>query len=305
MQKFIYFPPHRKQFYFSEEIFSPKNEKTLLYTPYSKKSRIIFKLFLLIPPLRFLIKCHYNDLSLNVKTILDQIGCQNSLFQINLGTEGSDQKTTLVKQSEKQTSFFKIGNTKQAFKLIDNEYLILKKLDGAFNSPKVLSFLDSSGYKMLETEYLKGKKIQSFVIDKRIIEQLINISQFELKDNEGKISCFNHGDFCPWNILEDGSSNLILIDWEFGGNFPLGYDLFTFIFQTSFLLHPEKTNQEIIQQNKIWIKCFFDRFKVAQVDIYLKDFIELKIEQERIKNKESILCKKYEVLKNEIIDFQL
>lgn len=305
MHKFIYFPPHRKQFYFSEEIFSLKNEKTLLYTPYSKKSRTIWKLFLLIPQLRFIVKCCYEDLPHKVKTILDLVGCKNSLFQINMGTEGPDQKTTLIKQSEKQTSFFKIGNTKQAFKLIDNEYLILKKLDGAFNSPKVLSFLDSSGYKMLETEYLKGEKIQSLVCDERIIKKLINISQFELEDNKGKISCFNHGDFCPWNIMEDKSNNLILIDWEMAGHYILGYDLFTFIFQTSFLLHPEKTNQEIIQQNKIWIAYFFERFQDAQAGIYLNNFIEIKIEQERIKNKESILCKKYEVLKNEIIDFQL
>ena len=92
-------------------------------------------------------------------------------------------------------------------------------------------------------------------------------------------------------MLEQSNGTIRLIDWEMAQSFPLGYDLFTYIFQTNFILNPNKDILNLIQENKVLINKYFKEFKVDNWNIYLLKYCELKIEMEKIKSKSTLLLK--------------
>ena len=106
----------------------------------------------------------------------------------------------------------------------------------------------------------------------------------------------SHGDFCPWNMLVK-DNKLRLIDWEMAMDRVLGYDLFTFIFQTSFLLSTEIHVEKIFTDNSERIIQYFEHFKIYDFLPYLKCFSKCKIEIEILK-KNQILVLKYTELFN-------
>jgi hypothetical protein len=52
-----------------------------------------------------------------------------------------------------------------------------------------------------------------------------------------------------------------------GWYYPLGYDLFTFMFQSSFYYHLKKSSFTILKQNNDLIKFYFDSFKIWEMPI--------------------------------------
>ena len=56
--------------------------------------------------------------------------------------------------------------------------------------------------------------------------------------------------------------NFLVFDWEMAGNYTLGYDLFTYIFQTCFLLEPDVPIKDTILKNNIAIENYFSRFNL-------------------------------------------
>ena len=110
---------------------------------------------------------------------------------------------------------------------------------------------------------------------------------------------FAHGDFCPWNMMFQ-QNMVLLYDWEMSKTYPIGCDLFTYIFQTAFLLSPTKKINEIVNENRNYIQKYFDYFTTEQIPIYLKLFIEEKIKLEIIKDKNSSLLAQYKSLFDEL-----
>ena len=110
------------------------------------------------------------------------------------------------------------------------------------------------------------------------------------------IEIFSHGDFCPWNMLINKKYEFLLFDWEMSGYKPLGYDLFTYLFQTSFLLNPEITVFQIISKNKTKIKSFFQGFETANWEDYLIKFSSIKIAEEKAKKHSNLLFKYQQLL---------
>jgi hypothetical protein len=100
-------------------------------------------------------------------------------------------------------------------------------------------------------------------------------------------------------MLLNKQQQIVLIDWEMAGLNPLGYDLFTFIFQTSFLLKPKLKINKIIYKNTIHINKYFNHFQIKDWKKYLIKFAKIKVEEEKEKSN-SLLLLRYEELLKEI-----
>jgi aminoglycoside phosphotransferase len=303
--KFVYFPPGRKEYFFSANLMEKRRSVDFLYSPFSLATKLFWNLILNSILFRSFFTCEEKSMPSSIQKILKLLDSNNAAFQIKMGTEGPDQKTTLIKHSKKDITFFKIGNTKRGIELINNEYAILNELNGKFNAPKVKKFYSKEGFQFLETDYIIAQKIKSTTINESIFLYLLTIASQNIDSNESITTSFNHGDCCPWNLLQQGESNVLLIDWELAGKYALGYDLFTFIFQTAFLLTPNISNREILEDNMVWIQRFFDNFDIEDIKQYLSCFVIAKLEDEKRKGKVSKLTKKYLQLHQDLPNLQL
>ena len=108
--------------------------------------------------------------------------------------------------------------------------------------------------------------------------------------------CFSHGDFCPWNIILDQENKLLIFDWEMAGENIIGYDLFTFIFQTNFLINTKKLNSTILRENLNFIEFYFDFLKINNWKKYLLEFAKIKYNLETKKNNLILKNKYYKLL---------
>jgi hypothetical protein len=152
--------------------------------------------------------------------------------------------------------------------------------------PKVLDFYSDDAQVLLKTNVLKGERLSKTTLDQKIINQLITISSQKIeciKTTQSSLkTCFAHGDFCPWNMMTN-NHNILIYDWEMAGNYTLGYDLFTFIFQTNFLLEPKKTITNILKENVKLIEHYFSKFNILNWNDYLIAFTNDKITMETLK----------------------
>ena len=79
------------------------------------------------------------------------------------------------------------------------------------------------------------------------------------------------------------NENILVFDWEMAGMYTLGYDLFTYIFQTCFLLDSENQIKNIIVKNIKPIEYYFSHFNLKNWKPYLIAFAEHKVSLERSK----------------------
>jgi len=139
---------------------------------------------------------------------------------------------------------------------------------------------------------LRGEKMTYQPINNRILEMLYCFSIQHVNSNRNYdselISCFAHGDFCPWNMLTN-KEDIEVFDWELAGQYPLGYDLFTYIFQFEFLVNGCLRFDELIKQNSTVINSYFKNFNVVDWFPYLQEFSKLKYKLELEKNNEDLI----------------
>ena len=303
--KFVYFPPGRKEYFFSESLMEKSRMVDFLYSPFSLSTKLFWNLLLNSNLFRFFFKCSQNSLPSSIQKILKFLDSNDAKFQIKRGTEGPDQKTTLIKYSNQGITFFKIGNTARGIELIENEFATLKELNGEFNAPRILNFYFNEGFQFMETDYIIAPKVKSTTLKESVFLYILSIASHYINFDENIIKSFNHGDCCPWNLLQKNESSFVLIDWELAGEYVLGYDLFTYIFQTPFLLNPNKSNADILKDNIIWIQRFFDYFDVKDLKQYIKVFVITKIEYESKKGETSELVDKYLQLQEDLQNLHL
>jgi hypothetical protein len=207
----------------------------------------------------------------------------NSCLAINNGTPGPEQKTTAVGYLpvNDQWFFVKYAQKSEARKLVTNEYNILRQLQNLEEVPGIINFNNSISGIMLQTHYLEGEKFKNTTLTNQVYDLLIRLSKISIgnchdysPDFSGHKQ-FAHGDFCPWNILMS-STSLRLIDWEMAGNYPAGYDLFTYIFQTQFILNPSRQPGRIFDQNSGFIQKYFAELGIPYRTSLLHEFASLK-----------------------------
>jgi hypothetical protein len=76
---------------------------------------------------------------------------------------------------------------------------------------------------------------------------------------------------------------------------PLGYDLFTYIFQPAFLFNTIHENNplKILDENISFVKMYFSAFGIESFLPYLRSFVHIKIDYEKKKGNSISLVKQY------------
>ncbi|MFC5412573.1 phosphotransferase [Larkinella bovis] len=283
-QLYLYFPFWRKQYFFSKE--AHKNSKLAnMCVPYNFFARITWKVWNNFSIFRSISRAYEDDLPIPLKEIYKITGIQSDLdFIQNTGTSGPDQKSTAVVYSHDINRYFfiKYSKTKRGNILLRNEVNTLSQLPPDNIYPKIINYSISDEYCWYMSSYISGEKLLNNDFDINIYNLLLKINKLNINTNNSNKAdikyVFSHGDFCPWNILLD-SSSLKIIDWEMASYLPLGYDLFTFIFQSNFLLNPTISASTLLVKNKYWIIKYFKEFGIINWEIYLNKYIEWRIKQ--------------------------
>jgi hypothetical protein len=224
----------------------------------------------------------------------------DALMSFNMGSPGEEQKISILgyDNQSRQAFFAKFAQKPKAMELCRNEINILKQLSGSGFTPALLAEHVSDEYVYFKTEYVEGKRPEKTALTEEITVLSIRLSQLNLATDTGsglQVS-MSHGDFCPWNFLNNNGV-LRLIDWEMAAIRPLGYDLFTYIFQPAFLLFPKESVEAVLQKNRIWIDSYFDSFDIKNWTDYLFAFADAKLARETQKDNMK-LVRHYQRLKD-------
>lgn len=222
------------------------------------------------------------------------------LMAFNTGTPGPEQKITGLGWDKNNYFFIKYAQTPLAIKNVVNEHNILRQLSGFEFVPQIQTFHQDEKRVLLKTDVLMGTRLGNVPLNETILNCIYRLSE-QSTTSENKFTssvkmAFSHGDFCPWNMMEL-NGRILLFDWEMGGDYPLGYDVFTFLFQTQFLLEPEKTIQSILLENKEIIDQYFNHFKISNWNNYLLAFSNVKVGLEKEKGVKGMLSQ-YQILLN-------
>ena len=282
--RIYYFPFWRKQYFFhASSIF---DEQLLsIYHPYGKILKLVWWCWNSSRYLRNLSSLSINRLPFKVNELGSQItGTKDFVWSANYNVDGQIKKTTfLFKETGdlKQSYFVKYAIEDDARGLIKHEAKVLKQLQSKTFAPQLRCFTESSMYTFLSTDFFSGVKRTEPTMSDSILRLMIEIGKSAQQDSSKEselLFLFAHGDFCPWNILES-TKEIKVIDWEMAGIYPLGYDLFTYIFQTSFLLHPRRKPLVVYEENVHWMNKFFCEYNIIDWQPYLSEFASLKFQQ--------------------------
>jgi hypothetical protein len=220
----------------------------------------------------------------------------------NLGSPGDEKKVTVLGIVPKTSIrfFIKYAETKIARENVRNEAISLQQLIFLDFVPSLLDYVDNSTYTLIKTNVIDGDRIYLQPIDIRMVDLLLILSKQEVKTNKsysyGVGTCFGHGDFCPWNMMLYKGKYKVY-DWEMAGNYPFGFDLFTYIFQTSFLLSPKTKINDLIKDNLENINYYFSCLAINNWKEYLLAFASVKLEIE-LNKKNMRLIIPYQLLRN-------
>lgn len=269
-----------------------------LYSAYGGMlSKIYWSLFKKFQLIRMLTSVKEESLPFPYSIIQNCVG-KNSLLAFNMGSPGAEQKISILgyDYSTRSPFFAKFSQKKRAMELSKNEIQILTALKDTGIATTLFDYKITDSYVFLKTECVQGTRPQNRNINEKVVEIAIRLSKIhltDLKEKENIQYSFSHGDFCPWNFLVcDG--NLRLIDWEMAADRPLGYDIFTYLFQTSFLFE-EKALIDILKINESYIHAYFQAFDIIDYYPYLKEFANFKLKET---SPDSSLYPKYQTLYN-------
>ena len=301
--KLYRFRTYTTSYYFPETI---KEARFLygLYSPFGGiLSRIYWYLFKNIKIVRFLSVVDTDDVCFPYRKIMDIDGT-NSVLSFNMGSSGVEQKISILGWNKRnESSFFaKFSQKPRAIELTKNEIVVYKLLSETKLVPSLLKEEVGNDYAFIKTEYIRGKRPKSLNLTNDIMLLSLNLKDYHLTSNRtnknGLKVALSHGDFCPWNMLEcDGK--IRLVDWELAADRTLGYDIFTYIVQTSLLLCPKKNLKEAIKENENIIKRYFHLLDVENYQPYLYEFIRERREYERSKGNDDRALRLYEIIENE------
>lgn len=291
--RYFYIYPFKIQYYFSSDY---RRFPFILdiFVPYSSFGRFFWWFWNNVIFLKYFFVVNESKIP-NLNVIKSYLG-DSKILAVNNGTKGPEQKSTAIfcLAQNNKTYFLKFAESEKARNLVINEYSILLKLQQFPGIPKIFNFTKSPIGILLETEFLIWKKYNKRELTHEIFILLLELSKISLegcsdytKGFSGKKG-FAHGDFCPWNMLVN-DNNVKLIDWELAGQYPAGYDLFTFIFQSSFLLRTKIVIKKILGPNLEYIQEYFRFLGQPDWEHFLLIFAKFKYEQESLKQNKKMM----------------
>lgn len=281
------FKTFRTSYYFPEI----DSESTFLYGIYHPYGSFLvkqyWKIFTSCKLIRLLSRISINKLPFPYQSII-RLCPSDSIISFNLGTPGEEQKISMLGYIPcgGKSFFAKYTTKKRAKSLARNEISVLKELEKEKIAPTLLAAVESDEEVFFMTSRVDGQPYPSFELSPPIMDMLILLSTIKLKNNSAnnhlKI-CLSHGDFCPWNMLQNGKE-VRLIDWEMGANRPLGYDLFFFIIHARLVMGADaKLIISLIEKNIDQILKYFSSLDISDYHPYLISFLSIRLKEEQEK----------------------
>lgn len=250
-----------------------------LYGSYGGKvTKAYWWMFKNIAPFRWLHAKSGNSIN-NFDIIRSLIG-NDCIYGINLGTPGPEQKMSILGYNKKTGNkfFAKLATKDDAKKLSKNEIKVYETLTPSGLTPKLYEHKITNDYVYLKCECIVGEHVKDFLSEEKVLDILNTLRQYHYDENkvdkDGFKTCFAHNDFCLWNML-NVNGRVRLIDWEMADEYPLGHDLFTYIFQTTFLVWNSIPTSEVYDKNLHLINKYFQNEDYMP---YLKRFVDYKID---------------------------
>lgn len=290
---YYYFNPFNKQYFFPAD-YKHHSVFATFYQAYTLTGKITWYLWRKSRVLRKYCLVSDAENIIPIENIKKYISV-TSVLAFNRGTVGVEQKVTIlgIDTLTDDTFFMKYAETNIARKNVNNEGDILMQLDMLDFVPKLLKHINEDSFTLIKTNVLLGKRLSKQNVDEQLLAILLELSKLtDIKTTKNYTTevtgCFAHGDFCPWNIMVD-TNRLLVFDWEMAGKYPIGYDLFTYIFQTSFLLLPRKSIHLILDQNQSFINRYFNSLMISDWKPYLIAFTNLKLKFETEKLNQRLL----------------
>jgi len=289
---FFFFNPFSKQYYFPQGYKKYPTFKSF-YQPYTILGRVMWFIWDHSRILRS-VCIENNPQRILPLTALDKYLNSNLILAYNRGTPGDERKLTAVGCDKKtrEEFFLKYAESEITMLSVIKEGNILKQINYLDFVPEIKFCVTTENYSLLKTTFLKGNRLNKIRLDNSIISILWLMSKQKVnleKRSFGNLkTCFAHGDFCPWNLIIEGK-NVKVFDWEMAQYYPLGYDLFTFVFQTSFLITPWKSIKRLLKENRRHIDSYFDKLGCIKWNAYLKSYAKLKISKKSIQQNKNML----------------
>lgn len=291
--RYYYFNPFSKQYYFPED-FDRYQVFATFYQPYKLIAKLMWKVWRTSRILQNIFSTNQPEKVLPLLNISKYV-TSDSILTFNLGTAGVEQKISVlgVERISKSEFYIKYATSEIACKNVYNEGLVLQQLSQLTFVPKLERCVqEENNFTLIRTSVLKGKKLINQPLNEKLLTILFTLSVQQVKStrkfNSKLKSCFAHGDFCPWNMLTDEGC-IRLFDWEMAGQYPLGYDLFTYIFQFEFLVNKKLRIEQLLSDNADLIKKYFNYFEITDWWAYLKEFSNLKHTVETEKNNKDLI----------------
>lgn len=169
----------------------------------------------------------------------------------NLGID-----STLVEiDSEKGWKISKfIENSTQINPYDKNDQIAAIKLIKKLHEAEVVSPYDFDYHKEMNKliDYLEEHSLYLFDKYKSIIEQSNKVNYYLNQTQYKKILC--HNDFWYWNILKDSNNKLVLIDWEYAGNYYPAADVAYYTSSLDFSIDDYYKLAELYEEHELTIK---------------------------------------------------
>lgn len=304
-ERYISWPPIASRYFFPVDLINVSQfdfESVLLN--YNNIKNIMLKVYIRFNKLtNGLFNIKYEQIPIPHDVIYQLIAkfeVRNKYFLFYLSDRSNKKKITIIGYDNKlrNSIIIKTGIINFNKSNLKNEYDTLVRINNKLYVPKPVVSGEINEYFFIITSFLKGSKLKDININYSIICLIIKISEITpviLKNNI--YYTFSHGDFCPWNILYF-NGHYRIIDWEFADYYPVGYDLFTFIFQTHYLLSNYST-QKILTNNIDAIKMYFNNYNLNWKEYFI-EFIKLKNDNIISINSKK-LCEKYKKAYSEYV----
>lgn len=275
----IPWPPHKDKIYFPFTSYT-RLKNNPIYQPFSSSGKSIWKLWAFL--LKYFVRKDFN--SFIQSNNLGEVINKDSQVIIFKGEKDKDPNYTILSvddelKSEKVT---KIAFKGYGRELTENEIYVLKRIKDLPYTPELLSFAKEESFAYFTTKAFQGENLSSNELTDDILELMFKINQIDIKKvkhygNKDLIQRFAHGDFCPWNMIKNES--IFVYDWEMSGIYPLGYDLFMFIFQYELLvLNNDDYCIQILQVNQAKIEAYFEHYDVENYMPYFHEFVKIRID---------------------------
>lgn len=201
---------------------------------------------------------------------------QGSVVSFNMGTPGEEQKISMLGIEANGNRFFsKYSEKIEAMVLSRHEIKMLESLKSQDIAPKLYDYCEDEGFVFFRTSCIEGRTLHNLRLNEGITDLAIRISQLSVMSknvNEGLEMAFSHGDFTPWNILQNRNEYKI-IDWEKAQYRTLGFDIFFFLYQIHKIFNHDKSLENVIEENECFITRYFNTFGIDDRNPYMKAFL--------------------------------